>query len=64
MEKQVLIEWHDEPGMRYLTTVAIDEEWTEKENDDDIFFYFHNEAEYEEAKQLDNNGLEFRIVEG
>lgn len=62
--KQVLIEWHDEPGVKYLTTVSIDETWNSLDEDDDnIFFYFSNEAEFEEAKQHGNNGYEFRIVE-
>lgn len=62
--RQVLIEWHDEPDVKYLTTVAVDEEWTSLDEDDDgVFFYFSSEAEFEEAKKLGDNGLEFRIVE-
>jgi hypothetical protein len=64
MEKQVLIEWLDESKESYLVTVAIDENPAEKENDDQIFFYFQDEAEYEKAKLLKNNGLEFRIIKG
>jgi hypothetical protein len=59
--RQVLVEWKDEPEEKYLTTVAIDAEWTEGEDDDGIFFYFHNENEFEQAK-LDNDEFEFRIV--
>jgi hypothetical protein len=59
--RDVLIEWKDEPEEKYLTTVAIDTKWTEGEDDDGIFFYFHNENEFEQAK-LDNDEFEFRIV--
>ena len=62
--RQVLIEWHDDPGIHYLSTVSIDGEWNSLEEDDDnIFFYFLNEAEFEEAKQDGDNGYEFRIAE-
>jgi hypothetical protein len=60
--RQVLVEWKDDPGFPYLATVAIDAEWTEGEDDDGIFFYFHNEQEFEQAK-LDNDEFEFKIVE-
>jgi predicted ATP-grasp superfamily ATP-dependent carboligase len=61
--KRVLIEWHDEPGVNYLTTVSIDSEWNSLDEDDDnIFFYFSKQSEFEEAKQLGKNGYEFRIV--
>ncbi len=61
--RQVLIEWHDEPGVKYLSTVSVDEKWNSLDEDDnDIFFYFASEAEFEEAKQLGDNGYEFRIV--
>ncbi len=59
--RRVLIEWKDEPGESYLATVAIDADWTEGEDDDNVFFYFHNENELEQAK-LDNDEFEFRIV--
>lgn len=60
--KQVLIEWHDEPDVEYLVTVSIDEAWNDLEDDDNIFFYFAKESEFEEARQLGDNGYEFRIV--
>jgi hypothetical protein len=58
----VRIQWHDDPTGPYYTKVAIDPDWTEKEDDNDIFFYFSNREEYEKAKQQDN-GLEFQIIE-
>jgi hypothetical protein len=60
--RQVLVEWKDEPGIHHLTTVAIDAEWTEGEDDDGIFFYFRNEQEFEQAK-LDNDEFEFKLKE-
>ena len=60
--RQVLVEWKDEPGVHYTTMVSIDEDWNDLEEDDDgIFFYFANEAQFEEAKQ-DKDEFEFRIV--
>jgi hypothetical protein len=62
--RQVLIEWHDEPGVQYLSTVSVDEDWNSiDEEDDGILFYFATESEFEEAKQDRDNGYEFRIVE-
>lgn len=62
--RDVVIEWHDEPGVHYATTVSIDGEWNDLDEDDDnIFFYFSKESEFEEAKQDGDNGYEFRIVE-
>lgn len=63
IQKRVLIEWHDEPGQHYLSTVSIDEQWNELEDDPGVFFYFAKQKEYEQAKQLGDNGYEFRIVE-
>jgi hypothetical protein len=62
--RDVVIEWHDEPGVYYATTVAIDGEWNSlyEEEDDGIFFYFSKESEFEEAKQDGDNGYEFRIL--
>lgn len=61
--KQVVIEWHDEPGVEYATIVSIDGEWNSLDEDDpDIFFYFCCQEEFEEAKELGDNGYEFRIV--
>jgi|TARA_B110000459_G_scaffold106871_1_gene118659 translation elongation factor P/translation initiation factor 5A len=59
--REVLIEWKDEPDKQYLTTVAIDKEWTEGEDDDNVFFYFSDEQEFEQAK-LNKDEFEFRIV--
>ena len=60
-ERQVVIEWHDQPNELFQTTVVIDDAWPEYEDDVNIFFYFSNEVEFEEAKT--GEGYEFRIVE-
>ena len=60
--RDVTVEWHDEQEP-FRVTVSIDEVWNELEEDDEnIFFYFANEQEFEEAKQPDNQ-YEFRILE-
>ena len=59
--KWATIAYHDEPENHIMVFVSIDKEWTEKEDDDNIFFYFDTQEEYENAKQIDN-GLEFRII--
>lgn len=59
--RRVLIEWNDEPGEQYVTTVVIDGEWVDGEDDDNIFFYFRSEAEMLDAKN--GNVEDFRIVE-
>lgn len=62
--KDVLVEWHDDPGVHYGATVVVDGDWNElDELDDDVFFYFSKLSEFEEAKQDGNNGYEFKIVE-
>lgn len=60
--KKVLIEWKDEPGERYLATVAIDQDWFDGEDDDEIFFYFGNKKEYKKALGS-NDGFDFRILQ-
>jgi hypothetical protein len=60
--REVLIEWDDEKGVTYLVTVVVDGEWTDGEDDDNIFFYFRTLAELEDAKN-GGAGLDFRIVE-
>ena len=60
--KQVLIKWKDELDDLYLTTVCVDGEWTEGEDDENVFFYFSTLEEFEDAKKQDND-LEFVIVE-
>jgi hypothetical protein len=59
--KRVIIEWNDTPGVEFLTLVAIEDNWTEEEDDPDVFFYFDKPEEYEEAKK-ENNGFDFRII--
>jgi len=61
-ERRVIIEWNDTPGEVFETTVCVDGEWVEGEDDVNIFFYFADEAELEDAKN-GGAGLEFRIVE-
>jgi len=59
--KQVLIEWKDDPNDTFITTVCIDGQWTEGEDDENVFFYFSTPQEFEDAKKQDND-LEFIIV--
>jgi hypothetical protein len=63
--REVVISWHDEPDEAYLVTVSIDERWNSLddgfEDDDSIFFYFSNEAEFDDAKTGD--GYDFKIIE-
>jgi hypothetical protein len=61
--KDVLIAWHDEPEVTYMTKVCIDSQWAEREDDVDVFFYFTSLDELEQAKLGANNGFEFRIME-
>jgi hypothetical protein len=65
---QVLVSWHDEPSEKMLSVVAIAPSYSPDSddpllNDERIFFYFANQAEYDQAKQPYPNGFEFRIEE-
>ena len=60
-ERRVVIEWHDQPGELFETTVMVDEDFPEYEDDVNIFFYFSSESDFEQAKT--GEGFEFRIVE-
>lgn len=60
--RRVVVEWNDTPGETFETTVCVDGEWVEGEPDENIFFYFADEAELEDAKN-GGAGIEFRIVE-
>lgn len=60
--RMVTIEWKDEPGVEYSTWVVVNKNWTEEEDDGNVFFYFSTEEEFEMAKLKDND-LEFWIVE-
>ena len=47
--REVLITWHDEPDREFTTLVAIAPGWSYfNKLDDQIFFYFDNEAEYKD----------------
>jgi hypothetical protein len=66
--RQVMIEWndnqgefYDNQGELYEVTVCVGGEWTEGEDDDDVFFYFSTEDEFEYAKTY-HEGEDFRIV--
>jgi hypothetical protein len=61
-QKWITAAFHDEPDKPLKVFVSIGKEWTEGEEDDNIFFYFDTQEEYENAKQIDN-GLEFRVME-
>jgi hypothetical protein len=60
--RQVLIRWKDEPDYTFITNVCIDGEWTEGEDDENVFFYFSTLEEFEDAKN-EYNDLEFVILE-
>jgi hypothetical protein len=60
--REVLIEWRDEPEAHYTVTVCVDGEWTEGEDDENIFFYFRDLEQLEYAKEW-HAGEDFRIVE-
>lgn len=47
--REVLIRWRDEtyPQGWESRTVAVGGDWSLNDNDDDVFFYFADEAEYE-----------------
>lgn len=68
--KDVAIRWHDsEEGAYFTATVSIDEAWNsipenhyDEAMDDQIFYYFANEQEFEDAKKTDND-FEFVILE-
>lgn len=60
--RDVFIEWKDELGKHYLAQVAIDKEWIQGKDDDNVFFYFSNEQEFEQAK-LNKDEFDFRILE-
>ncbi len=65
----VIVQWHDEiwhdKQKPFATMVAIDEPFDALSEEDDsaVFYYFENEAEFEQAKQEGDNGFEFRILE-
>ena len=62
--RNVTVQWHDDVWSELGVRVSIDEEWNSIEDvdDEEIFFYFLNEEEYEQAKQPDPNGFEFSII--
>jgi hypothetical protein len=56
----VELQWHDMPERTFTALVGIGE-WTEEEEDERVFFYFSNEAEFELAKRPE--GIEdFRVL--
>ena len=59
--KDVIYEWHNEPGIHYGATVSIDQEWNSLDEDDDVFFYFATPEEFESAQENDND-YEFWIL--
>jgi hypothetical protein len=62
--RQVLVTWHDDDAQdEMLTKVCINKDWTEGEDDTDVFFYFTSSDELEQAKQPEPNGFEFRLRE-
>jgi hypothetical protein len=57
---EVGLQWLDEPTRTFSALVGIGK-WSEDEDDERVFFYFADEAEFEKAKTA--NGIEdFRVV--
>lgn len=60
--RNVLVYWRDEPDSSGMfTTVCIDGDWVDGEDDENIFFYFTDEATYRDA--LLNGTEEFTLEE-
>jgi hypothetical protein len=60
--REVVIQWQDDPEPdKHIVTVVVGRDWNNGDEDDDIFFYFQNEAEFEQARS--GEGYEFKIVE-
>jgi hypothetical protein len=58
----VELQWLDEPTRTFSALVGIGD-YSEEEDDERVFFYFADEAEFEQAKLP--SGLEdFRVVAG
>lgn len=57
----VELQWIDMPERTFSALVGIGE-WVDIEDDERVFFYFANEAEFEEAK-LPNGIDDFRIIQ-
>lgn len=55
------IQWTDEKPERIFSALVGIGEWKEEENDERVFYYFADEAEYEKAK-LPKGIDDFRIV--
>ena len=60
-EKEITYFWNDEPEGIFHSTVVVGSEWTEGEEDSNIFFYFSSESELEKAKT--GKDYEFTILE-
>ncbi len=58
--RQVSIRWKDEPDEAFITTVCVNVDWREGEDDSNVFFYFSTIEQFEDAKNPDND-LEFFI---
>lgn len=57
---EVGLQWLDEPTRTFSALVGIGD-WSEEEEDERVFFYFADEAEFEKAKQPE--GIDdFRVV--
>ena len=61
--REVLIRWRDETNSQgwESRTVAVGGDWSLNDNDDDVFFYFADDAEYEEC--LKNGEADFVMTE-
>jgi hypothetical protein len=55
------LQWIDEPNRTFSALVGIGD-WSEEEEDERVFFYFADEAEFEQASKPE--GLDgFRVVQ-
>jgi hypothetical protein len=58
---EVGLQWVDEPNRTFSALVGIGD-WSEEEEDERVFFYFQDEAEFEMAKLPE--GLDgFRVID-
>jgi hypothetical protein len=55
------LQWIDEPNRTFSALVGIGD-WSEEEEDERVFFYFADEAEFEKAK-LPAGIEDFRVVQ-
>tara|TARA_R110000772_G_C12989426_1_gene406825 strand:- start:177 stop:380 length:204 start_codon:yes stop_codon:yes gene_type:complete len=61
--REVTIQWNDDPQEnQYSVKVGVGVTWNEREDDDNVFFYFDTEQDFQEAKKF-HKYQEFTIME-